>query len=145
MNSPPILAPILVVGLNRMFTGATIWLLTHGPHGSKAPRSERRSGALESRPQQLSSRERRSKVTHPETSGTHLTHLMAQTTRAASLLLSRTSACHLPMKPRKTKVTGARNLVAQLDPCLALCRCPAREIATWLWVKNRNPQNGLPW
>ena len=29
-GAPPILEPILVVGLNRMFTGGTIWLLTHG-------------------------------------------------------------------------------------------------------------------
>ena len=30
MNSPPILEPILVVGFNRMFTGGTIWILSHG-------------------------------------------------------------------------------------------------------------------
>ena len=29
-GAPPILEPILVVGLNRMFTGGTIWILTHG-------------------------------------------------------------------------------------------------------------------
>ena len=32
MNSPPILEPILAVGLNRMFTGGTIGVLSHS-HG----------------------------------------------------------------------------------------------------------------
>ena len=36
VNSPPILRPILVVGLNRMFTENTIWVLTH----VKAPKSD---------------------------------------------------------------------------------------------------------
>ena len=30
IGAPPILDPILVVGLNQMFTGGTIWVLTHG-------------------------------------------------------------------------------------------------------------------
>ena len=30
VGAPPILEPILVVGLNRMFTGGTVWILTHG-------------------------------------------------------------------------------------------------------------------
>ena len=33
VNSPPILEPFLVLGLNRIFTAGTIWLLTHGQMG----------------------------------------------------------------------------------------------------------------
>ena len=66
MNSPPILEPILVVGLNGMF-GGTIWVLTHGhmflPHSqvdfSDGSATERSSLALRRLEQQIEAADER--------------------------------------------------------------------------------------